>query len=154
MKSHPLIINAAITGMVPMKHDNPHVPLGVAEILEDARRCRDAGAGILHVHARDDAGQPDYRRELFAEIIAGIRACCPDLLISATTSGRNHKEFWQRSQVLELEGPLKPEFGSLTLGSMNFPTQASVNEPRMIQDLATMMRKRGIVPEWELSTWG
>ena len=154
MNMDKLIINAVLTGMVPTKQDNPHVPVTVEEIVADARRCRDAGASIVHVHARDEDGRPTYRREVFARIFAGIRAACPGLLISATTSGRVHREFSQRSQVLELEGELKPDFGSLTLGSMNFPTQASVNEPKMIQDLAKMMRGRGIVPEWELFDLG
>ncbi|MFO1477528.1 MAG: 3-keto-5-aminohexanoate cleavage protein [Verrucomicrobiota bacterium] len=154
MNPTPLIINAAITGMVPTHKDNPHVPLSPAEIVADARRCRDAGASILHVHARDDAGAPTCHREIFAEIIGGIRSACPGLLISGTTSGRCHKEFEQRSQVLELDGDLRPDFASLTLGSMNFPTQASVNEPRMIQDLARRMRQRGIVPELELFDLG
>ena len=108
----------------------------------------------MHVHARDDAGRPTYQKDSAAEIIAGIRAACPDLLISGTTSGRTHGEFWQRSQVLELEGELKPDLASLTLGSMNFPTQASVNEPKMIRDLAAMMQQRRIVPELELFDLG
>ena len=154
MKLDKLIINAALTGMVPTQRDNPHVPITVAEIVADAKRCREAGASIVHVHARDEHGQPTYRKEICAEIFAGIRAACPDVLISATTSGRTFKEFSQRSQVLELAGELKPDFASLTLGSLNFPTQASVNEPQMIQDLAAMMKQRGIVPELELFDLG
>lgn len=154
MQLDELIINAAITGMVPTKRDNPHVPISVEEIVADARRCHDAGASIVHVHARADAGRPTYQKEIVAEINAGIRAACPDLLISGTTSGRTYREFWQRSQVLELEGELKPDMASLTLGSMNFPTQASVNEPKMIRDLAAMMKQRGIVPELELFDLG
>jgi uncharacterized protein (DUF849 family) len=154
VKLDKLIINAALTGMVPTQRDNPHVPITVAEIVADAKRCREAGANIVHVHARDEHGQPTYRKEICAVIFSGIRAACPDLLISATTSGRTHKKFAQRSQVLELEGELKPDFASLTLGSLNFPTQASVNEPQMIQDLAAMMKQCGIVPELELFELG
>lgn len=145
-----LIINVALTGMVPMRHDTPHVPLTAGEIVADAKRCRDAGASVVHVHARDADGHPTCAREAYAEIIAGIRASCPDLLISATTSGRVHRLFAERSQVLDLTGPLKPDFASLTLGSMNFPKQASINEPQMIHDLAVRMNERGIVPELEL----
>ncbi len=154
MKPDKLIINAAITGMVPTRQDNPHVPVTVAEIVADVRRCRDAGASIVHVHARDADGQPTYRQEIFAEIFAGIRATCPGLMISGTTSGRRYPEFSQRSQVLELDGDLRPDLASLTLGSMNFPLQASVNDPQMIRDLATKMRMRGIVPELELFDLG
>ncbi|MBI4699099.1 MAG: 3-keto-5-aminohexanoate cleavage protein, partial [Nitrospirae bacterium] len=48
-----LIINAAITGMNPTKKDTPYVPVAVDEIIEDAVKCVSAGAGILHLHARD-----------------------------------------------------------------------------------------------------
>lgn len=154
MQFDKLIINAALTGMVPTKQDNPNVPVTPAEIVADARRCRDAGASIVHIHARDEHGQPTYHKEVFAEIIAGIRQSCPELLISVTTSGRVHREFAQRADVLTLEGALKPDFASLTLGSMNFPNQASANAPEMIRDLATAMNHRGIVPELELFELG
>jgi uncharacterized protein (DUF849 family) len=154
MQFDKLIINAALTGMVPTKQDNPNVPVTPAEIVADARRCREAGASIVHIHARDEHGQPTYRKEIFAEIIAGIRQSCPELLISVTTSGRVHREFAQRADVLTLEGALKPDFASLTLGSMNFPNQASVNAPETIRDLATTMNHRGIVPELELFELG
>lgn len=146
----PLIINAAITGMVPTKSDNPHVPITVQEIIDEACRCREAGASIVHVHARDEDGQPTYRPDIFGAIIDGIRSRCPDLIISGSTSGRIHKTFEQRSSVLAFS----PEFASLTLGSLNFPRQASVNEPQMIQRLATEMRHRGIVPELEIFDLG
>ncbi len=146
----PLIINAAITGMVPQRHDSPYVPLTVPEILKDVRRCRDSGAGIVHVHARDDDGRPTYRLEVYQEIIEGIRVRFPDLLISASCSGRIHRQFWQRSQVLDLQ----PDLGSLTLGSLNFPNQASVNAPEMIHGLADAMKQRGIMPELEVFDLG
>ena len=49
-----LIINAALTGMVHNKGDNPHLPISPKEIADDVRRCADAGACIVHIHARDD----------------------------------------------------------------------------------------------------
>jgi uncharacterized protein (DUF849 family) len=146
----PLIINAALTGMVPTKSDTPHVPLTPEEIVRDAKRCRDAGATILHLHARDPGGEPTYRIEVYREILQGVREECPEVLISASCSGRTHKEFWQRSQVLELD----PDLGSLTMGSMNFPQQPSINSPEIIRKLATAMMQRGIVPEMELFDLG
>ncbi len=59
-----------------------------------------------------------------------------------------------RAAVLDLDGDLKPDMASLTLGSMNFPQQASVNEPAMIQALAARMYERGIVPELEVFDLG
>lgn len=145
-----LIINAAITGMVPMRADSPHVPLTPEEIVADVRRCRDAGATIVHLHAREADGSPTYRKEIYQEIFDGVRQTCPDLLISGSCSGRIHGEFWQRSEMLQLQ----PDLGSLTLGSLNFPKRASVNTPDMIQQLALAMKHRGIIPEMEIFDLG
>jgi 3-oxoadipate:acetyl-CoA acetyltransferase len=150
----PLIVNAALTGMVPTKDENPAVPVTPDEIADDARRCVEAGAAIVHVHARDEDGRPTYRKEVYAEIIQAVRNRCPEVIVCVSTSGRTFKELDERADVLELEGDLKPELASLTLGSLNFPQQASVNEPAMIQDLAERMNERGIVPELEVFDFG
>lgn len=143
-----LIINAAITGMVPMKKDNPHVPVSPEEIAEDARRCVDAGASIIHLHAREPDGSATYRKDLYQEILQRVRAACPDVILCVSTSGRVFKSFEQRSAVLEVDDP-KPEMASLTLGSMNFANQESINPPQMIQSLAQKMLAHGVVPELE-----
>jgi uncharacterized protein (DUF849 family) len=144
-----LIVNAAITGMVPTKKDTKYIPLTVEEIIDDATACVDSGASIVHVHARDKDGAPTYEKEIYSDIITGIRERRPEVILCASTSGRVHNTFEKRSEVLELEGDAKPDMGSLTLGSLNFPKQASINQPDMIQDLATKMKDRGIVPELE-----
>ena len=56
--SDELIVNLCPTGMVPTRADTPHVPLTPAEVAADVRRCADAGASIVHVHPRDEAGRP------------------------------------------------------------------------------------------------
>ncbi|MEJ2718882.1 MAG: 3-keto-5-aminohexanoate cleavage protein [Deltaproteobacteria bacterium] len=145
-----LIINAALTGIVPLKSDNSNLPVSPEEIVQDACRCRDAGASIVHIHARDRDQQPTFRKDVYYEIMAGIRGECPDLLISGSTSGRVHKELWQRTEVLRPGPGIKPDLASLTLGSMNFRDAASVNTPEMIQALARTMKELGIVPELEL----
>jgi 3-keto-5-aminohexanoate cleavage enzyme len=145
-----LIINAAITGMVPSRKDTLHVPLTPPEIVEDAVRCVRAGASIVHLHARDESGQPTYRKEPYEQIVPSIRAECPDAILCVTTSGRKHNTFECRSDVLALTGDAKPDMASLTMGSMNFPVQAYVNTPEMIERLATAMTERGIVPEIEV----
>ncbi|MGI9591751.1 MAG: 3-keto-5-aminohexanoate cleavage protein [Myxococcota bacterium] len=145
-----LIINAAITGMVPRKADNATVPVRGDEIVAEARRVYDGGATVIHVHARDDAEDPTYERSVYEPIIQGIREACPGMIISGSTSGRKHKLFEQRSEVLGCQ----PDLGSLTVGSLNFPKQASINEPKMIQALATAMREAGIVPEMEFFDLG
>lgn len=149
-----LIINAAITGMVATKADNRNVPITPDEIVADVRGCREAGASIVHIHARDESGLPTYRKEIYQEIMTRIREECPELLICGSTSGRVYREFWQRAEVLSPGPGCKPDLGSLTLGSMNFPKQVSANPPDMIQSLAAAMNERGIVPEWELFDLG
>ncbi|HET7515085.1 MAG TPA: 3-keto-5-aminohexanoate cleavage protein [Gaiella sp.] len=148
--ARPLIVNAALTGMVPSRADNADVPLTPEEIAADAERCVRAGASVVHLHARDDDGSATYRAEVYAEIVAKVRERCPDVVVCVSTSGRLHKTFEERSEVLDLDGHLKPDMASLTLGSLNFPRQASVNEPEMIRRLAERMAERGIVPELEV----
>ncbi len=146
----PLIINVAITGMVPTKSDTPHVPITPDECIADARRCYEAGAAIVHIHARQPDGSPTYKGEIFRAIADGVRSQCPGMLVCASTSGRNFKTFEQRSDSLSC----KPELATLTVGSLNFPRQASVNEPHMIEQLAAAMAERGIVPELEFFDLG
>jgi uncharacterized protein (DUF849 family) len=150
----PLIINAALTGAVPKKADNPSVPITPDEIAEDARLSVEAGAAIVHLHARDSASEPTHDPAIFAEIVAKVRTSCSDAIVCVTTSGRRYPDFERRSQVLELDGELKPEMASLTLGSLNFPERASVNEPETIRSLAERMTERGIVPELEIFDFG
>jgi len=154
MTGEPLVVNLAATGMVPTKADNPAVPLAPAEIAEDCRRCAAAGATVVHVHARDAEGRPTYRKEVFRETIALVRAAVPEIVVCVTTSGRHFGDPEQRGEVLDLDGAVKPDMASLTLGSMNFPREASVNAPGTIRFLAERMQERGIVPELEVFDLG
>lgn len=146
----PLVINACLTGMVPTKEANPHLPVSSEEIIADALAVVEAGASILHLHAREADGSPAWRPEVFAPIIAAIRRACPATIIGVTTSGRKVSGVAQRAAVLDLSGAARPDMASLTLGSMNFPAEASVNPPEVIRRLAEIMREKGIAPELEI----
>lgn len=116
-----LIVNFTPTGMMPSKKTTPHVPITIAEIVEDVHRAVELGITMVHLHARDEStGEPTYYKEIYGSIIAGIRSFSPDLVICVSTSGRTFKEFGQRADVLQLDGDLKPDMGSLTLSSLNF----------------------------------
>jgi 3-keto-5-aminohexanoate cleavage enzyme len=149
-----LIVNLCPTGMVPTRADTPHVPLTPQEVAADVRRCADAGASIVHIHPRDEQGQPSQDPGRAAEFIRAVRAAVPEIVVCITTSGRVQPELAGRIQVLDLDGQARPEMASLTLGSLNFPKQASVNAPETIKGLATRMAERGIVPEWEIFDFG
>ncbi|TMV53021.1 3-keto-5-aminohexanoate cleavage protein [Paenibacillus mesophilus] len=149
-----LIINFAPTGMIPTKAMTPHVPVDPQEIAADVAACVPLGVSMVHLHARDAEGSPTYKKEKYAEIIAAIRRDHPELIVVVSTSGRNVSEFDKRSDVLHLQGGLKPDMASLTLGSMNFPRTASVNSPEMIAALAGLMKQKGIKPELEVFDLG
>jgi len=144
-----LIINFTPTGMIPTKAMTAHVPISSGEIIEDVHRAIEIGITMVHLHARDESGEPSYKADIYADIIAGIRQYAPDLVVCVSLSGRNFSEFEKRSEVLQLDGKLKPDMGSLTLSSLNFNQIASVNSPNMIQNLAAEMKIRGILPELE-----
>lgn len=145
-----MIVNFAPTGMVPTKAMTPHVPLSVQEIVEDVHRAVEIGITMVHLHARDEkTGEPTYKAEIYEKMISGIRAFAKDLVICVSLSGRTFSAFEQRSEVLTLDGDVKPDMGSLTLSSLNFNQIASTNSPDMIKSLAQEMKTRGVVPELE-----
>jgi len=145
-----LIINLVPTGIVPTKEMTPHVPLSPEEIVSDVLKCSGLGISMVHLHARDADGKPTYEKEIYAEIIEGIRAVKPELIIVASTSGRNFNEFEKRADVLNLEGVLKPDMASLTLGSVNFSRALSINSPDTIIRLLDRMNQQGVKPEFEV----
>ncbi|MCM8820721.1 MAG: 3-keto-5-aminohexanoate cleavage protein [Candidatus Omnitrophica bacterium] len=145
-----LIINSAITGMVHTKNDTPYLPISIEEVIEESIACCLAGASLIHIHAREETGEPSYKKEIYARIIEGIRKKCPDLIICVSTSGRIYNTFKKRSQCLELKGSVKPDMASLTMGSLNFPEQISINTIEMIENLAMKMKENNIVPEIEV----
>jgi hypothetical protein len=100
----PLIINVCLTGMVPTRKTAPHVPITADEIIEDAIAVYDAGARIVHIHARDEAGKPTPDPDRYAAIIRGIRRERPGMICTATTSGRNWSDFEHRRT--SLSGPV------------------------------------------------
>lgn len=151
---NPLIINLAPTGLIPSRAQTPHVPLSVEEIILDVEKCVIAGASMVHLHARDASGNATDDVTIVAAIIEGIRASCPDVLITTTTSGRRSPKIEKRAASLYLEGRCKPDMASLTLGSMNFSNEASLNAPATIMRLAEIMRERGIKPELEVFDLG
>lgn len=136
--------------MVPTKAMNPHIPISVQEIIENTLEAHELGITLVHLHARDNDGHATYRKEIYSEIINGIRVYAPELVLCLSLSGRNFNEFSKRSEAIEL----KPDMGSLTLSSLNFPKQASVNDPEMIALLANKMTDYGVNPELEIFDLG
>ena len=145
-----LIINFAPTGMIPTKDMTPNIPLTPAEIAKDVLRAAQLGASIVHLHARNGDESPAHQKEIYEDIIGRIRKENKDIILCVSTSGRSAVEFEKRSMVLDIKGALKPDMASLTLSSLNFNNQASINPPDMIKALAEKMLEKGIKPELEV----
>ncbi len=151
MKKKPkLIINFTPNGMVPTKAMSSHVPIQINEIIEQVHEAADIGITLVHLHAREISGEPTWKKEIYEPIMSGIRKYCPTLPLCISLSGRNFNEFEKRSEGLELY----PDMGSLTLSSLNFLNQTSVNTPEMIQKLAEKMTEYGVHPELEVFDMG
>ena len=144
-----LIVNFTPTGMIPTKEMTPHVPVTVNEIVEDVHEAYEIGITVVHLHARNEIEQPTYKVKVYRDIVEGIRKFTKDLVICVSLSGRTFKRFEKRTEVLQLDGDLKPDMGSLTLSSVNFNNQTSVSSPKMIQRLAGEMMNRGVLAELE-----
>ena len=140
-----IAINFCPTGMVPTKQMTPHVPISPSEIVEQVCEAYELGITIAHLHARKEDGTPSWKASIYRQIFEGVRQYCPDLIICGSSSGRNFPEFEKRSEVLEL----RPDMCSLTLSSLNFVQQASVNTPDMILALADKMQRYGVKAEFE-----
>ncbi len=145
MHKNKTVINFVPTGMVPTKEMTPNVPISPSEIIEQTHEAYEVGITIAHLHAREKDGVPTWKPEVYKNIFEGVRKHCPDLVICGSTSGRNFPEFEKRSSVIEL----KPDMCSLTLSSLNFIRQASVNDPEMIVKLVQKMEEYGVIPELE-----
>lgn len=140
------IVDFTPTGMIPTKEMTPYVPVTPKEIIKDVKRAVATGITKVHIHARDEEGKPTYKKEIYQEIVDGIKEFAPNLPICLSTSGRTFRLFENRSECLDVF----PEMASLTLSSLNFNKEASMNSPEMIQKLAKAMLERDIKPELEV----
>jgi 3-keto-5-aminohexanoate cleavage enzyme len=149
-----MVVNVALTGAVPTREENSRVPLTPEEIAADAAACAAAGASVVHVHVRDEAGAPIHRRDLYERTIGMIREKVPEIVVCVTTGSRVDPDLSARMVGLELEGTLRPDMASLTLGSFNFPKSVNANPPAEIIALLERMGELGIRPEFEVFELG
>ena len=142
--SDPCIICVAITGSVPVKADNPAVPVTVAEQIESTHAAFEAGASICHAHVRNEDETPTSDPDKFAALKEGVEKHCPGMIIQLSTGGRSGAGS-ERGGML----PLRPDMASLSVGSNNFPTRVYENPPELVDWLASEMVKYDVKPEIE-----
>jgi uncharacterized protein (DUF849 family) len=112
-----VIITCAVTGAIHTPSMSPHLPITPDEIIADALGAAEAGAAILHLHARDpETGKPDQTPEAFARFLARIKQQT-NAAINITTGG---SPFMRVEERLLPAATFKPEVASLNMGSMNF----------------------------------
>jgi uncharacterized protein (DUF849 family) len=112
-----VIITCAVTGAIHTPTMSPHLPLTADQIAEAAIGAHEAGAAIVHLHARDPQdGRPDQRPEAFEPFLKRIKKAC-GVVINITTGGAPTMLVEER---LKPCAHFKPEVASLNMGSMNF----------------------------------
>ncbi len=122
-KPRPVIITCAITGAIHTPSMSPYLPANSDAIVSSAVAAAEAGAAILHLHARnDETGQPDQSLEGFQRIVPPI-AAQTDAILNLTTGGSPYMMVEERARPA---AQLAPQLASLNMGSMNmglFPMQ-------------------------------
>jgi uncharacterized protein (DUF849 family) len=116
-KNRKVIITCAVTGAIHTPSMSPHLPVTPQEIADAAIGAAEAGAAIVHLHARNpETGQPDQNPEAFAPFLGVIkqRSNC---VVNITTGGAPTMAIEER---LRPAATFKPEVASLNMGSMNF----------------------------------
>lgn len=112
-----VIITCAVTGSIHTPSMSPHLPVTPQEIAEHAINAAEAGAAVVHLHARDPKdGRPDQSPEAFLPFLQVIKQRS-DCVINLTTGGAATMTIDER---LEPASRFKPEVASLNMGSMNF----------------------------------
>ncbi|VAW42879.1 hypothetical protein MNBD_CHLOROFLEXI01-5355 [hydrothermal vent metagenome] len=114
--SKKTIITAALTGVLTTREQSPAIPYIPAEIAEEARRSVEAGASIVHIHARQNDGRPAYDIPTYAQIDAEVRQRCPDVIINYSTGAIGIDRETRIQQITAL----KPDMAALNMGSMNY----------------------------------
>ncbi|HKC19702.1 MAG TPA: 3-keto-5-aminohexanoate cleavage protein [Candidatus Dormibacteraeota bacterium] len=151
----PVVITAALTGVLATREQCPAIPYTPAEIAVEAKRAADAGAAIVHIHARNPEGGPDWSVETFREIQAEVRART-DVIINFSTGAVGIPAAERIGHIREL----KPDIGALNMGSMNYAIYSSkkkafyhdhvfANPFRDIQFFLEAMNEAGVRPELE-----
>lgn len=115
--ANPVIICAALTGAVTMKQNNPSVPYTLSEFAEEAHKCFNEGAAMVHVHARTDDGQSTHEIDRVQAVCDAIKAKSPELIICLSSAVGVGKTAEQRlAQIVAV----RPEMSSYNTNTMNF----------------------------------
>ena len=154
MGDDKVIVTCALTGVLANREQCPWVPYTPAEIAEEARRAWEAGASVVHIHARTDEGAPTYEPSVYAAIRREIEQRCP-VILNFSTGGLGPME----GRVAHI-AQVRPALGALNMGSMNYAKYSQrrkefvfdfvfENTFKDISFLLSVMKQAGVKPELE-----
>ena len=149
MTDHPVVITAALTGPVATKADNPHLPTSPEEIAAAAAGAYQAGAAVVHLHIRDERGQPTADLGIARRVVELVQAACPVLVQLSTGVGLD-VPYEDRMRLVEL----RPRMATLNVCTMSFGRGEFRNPPAGVRQLAGRMRELGVKPELEIYDTG
>ncbi len=141
-----------IIAVAPVAHVGSDLPAGTAnpltpqEVADATVACANAGASIVHLHVRDDAGNQTADRTWFAQTLDLVRERS-DVVINGSTGGTAELSLEER--CVSLDDP-RVEIGSLNMGSVNFGDSVYINTVPDIRFWASRMKERRVVPELEV----
>ncbi|MGB2701641.1 MAG: 3-keto-5-aminohexanoate cleavage protein [Candidatus Phosphoribacter baldrii] len=143
------LITVAPTGAETAKADVPQLPTTLDELVETARRCEAAGAGLIHIHVRDREHKPTLDTAYLRDAVVAVREAT-DLVVQLSTGGSVHDPLEKRLTVLDAD----PDSCSLTCGTTNFGDDVFLNPWGFMVDLYRLAQEREVVPEFELFELG
>ncbi|NLI54150.1 MAG: 3-keto-5-aminohexanoate cleavage protein [Clostridiales bacterium] len=155
-----IIVTASVSGNAHTKEMSPAVPYGVVEISDAAVEAFRAGASMVHIHAREENGDPSANIETFGKILSRTKERSPKgAVIGITTGSAGDAGFAERLAPVPA---LKPEIASFNSGSINFSSPgdpSSYDEVfgNSLKDMITCaetMRDAGTLPEFEIFDFG
>jgi 3-keto-5-aminohexanoate cleavage enzyme len=111
-----IIITAALTGVLANRQQSPFIPYTPEEIAEEGRRAVEAGASILHIHARQENGMPAFDVETYRRIYEEVKKRCPEVIINYSTGAIGIPN----EERIHHIPALKPDMAALNMGSMNY----------------------------------
>jgi uncharacterized protein (DUF849 family) len=145
----PTLITVAPTGAESQQDANPALPVTLDELVVAARECQAAGASMVHIHIRDEAGRPTLDPGRLRETVAAIREAT-ELIVQLSTGGAVTDPFEARLAVLDAA----PDACSLTTGTVNFGDDVFHNPWPFVVELYQRTQALGILPEFELFELG
>ncbi len=140
-----LIITAANCGAELSREDNPNLPISAEELAQEALLAEKAGASIIHLHVRDEAGQPTQSIQYFEKAITAMERMGLEAIIQPSTGGAVGMDWQERIQPVSLS----PEMATLDCGTSNFGEEIFVNDLPLMRNFLKEMDKYNVMPELE-----